>query len=47
MPVHFYAFQAQRSVRRSAEPLEGEVTSPNGFLSNKDSGGMFCVIRLA
>jgi hypothetical protein len=45
--VHFYAFQAQRSVRRSAEPLEGVVTSPNGYLSDKDSGGMFYVIRLA
>jgi hypothetical protein len=44
--VHFYAFQAQPAVRKSAEPLEGVVTSPNGFLSDKDSGGMFYVIRL-
>ncbi len=45
--VHFYPFQAQQTVRKSAEPLEGVVTSPNGFLSDKDSGGMFYVIRLA
>jgi hypothetical protein len=44
--VHFYSFQAQRTVRKSAEPLEGLVTSPNGFVSDKDSGGMFYVIRL-
>jgi hypothetical protein len=45
--VHFYPFQAQPAVRKSAEPLEGVVRSPNGFLSDKDSGGMFYVIRLA
>jgi hypothetical protein len=45
--VHFGPFQAQRTVRKSAEPLEGITTSPNGFLSDKDSGGMFYVIRLA
>jgi hypothetical protein len=39
--VHFYPFQAQPAVRKSAEPLEGVTTSPNGFLSDKDSGGMF------
>ena len=44
--VHFYAFQAQPAVRESDEPLEGVVTSPNGFLSDKDSGGMFYVLRL-
>ena len=44
--VHFYPFQAQQAVRESAEPLEGVVTSPNGFLSDKDSGGMFYVLRL-
>ena len=47
VPVHFCAFQAQLTVRLSAELLEGVVTSPNGFLSDKDSGGMFYVIRLA
>jgi len=45
--VHFAPFQAQQAVRKSDEPLEGVVTSPNGFLSDKDSGGMFYVIRLA
>ncbi len=45
--VHFYPFQAKRVVRKSAEPLEGVVTSPDGFLSDKDSGGMFYVIRLS
>jgi hypothetical protein len=45
--VHFYPFQARPAVRKSAEPLEGVTTSPNGFLSDKDSGGMFYVIRLA
>jgi hypothetical protein len=45
--VHFRPFQAQPAVRKSDEPLEGVVTSSNGFLSDKDSGGMFYVIRLA
>jgi len=44
--VHFAPFQAQPAVRKSEEPLEGVVTSPNGFLSDKDSGDMFYVIRL-
>ena len=45
--VHFAPFQARPAVRRSDEPLEGVTTSPDGFLSNKDSGGMFYVIRLS
>ena len=45
--VHFAPFQARPSVRRSDEPLEGVTTSPDGFLSDKDSGGMFYVIRLS
>ena len=45
--VHFYPFQAKRVVRQSAEPIEDVVTSPNGYLSDKDSGGMFYVLRLA
>jgi hypothetical protein len=44
--VHFAPFRVQPAVRKSDEPLEGVVTSPNGFLSDKDSGGMFYVIRL-
>jgi hypothetical protein len=45
--VHFAPFQAEQTVRKSAEPLDGVVSSPNGFLSDKDSGSMFYVIRLA
>jgi hypothetical protein len=43
--VHFAPFQGQQTVRKSAQPLEGVVMSPTGFLS--DSGGIFYVIRLA
>jgi hypothetical protein len=45
--VHFAPFRAQRTVRRSVEPLADTVTSPDGFLSSKDSGSMLYVIRLA
>jgi hypothetical protein len=45
--VHFAPFQAQQAVRESEEPLEGVMTSPNGYLSDKDSGGMFYVLRFA
>ena len=45
--VHFAPFQAHRTVRRSAEPLADTVTSPDGFLSSKDSGSMLYVIRLS
>jgi hypothetical protein len=45
--VHFYPFQARRVVRERAVPLEGILTSPTGFLSDKDSGGTFYVLRLA
>jgi len=44
--VHFAPYQGWHTVRQSAEPLEGIVTSANGWLSNKDSGSMFYVIRL-
>ena len=44
--VHFAPFQARPAVRKSAEPLEDVVTSPSGFLSDKDSGSMFYVVRL-
>jgi hypothetical protein len=43
--AHFAPFLVEQAVRKSDEPLEGVVTSPNGFLSDKDSGGMFYVIR--
>ena len=45
--VHFAPFRAEPTVRKSAEPLEDVVTSPDGFVSDKDSGSMFYVIRLA
>jgi hypothetical protein len=45
--VHFAPFQVKPAVHKSDEPLEGITTSPNGFLSDKDSGGMFYVIRFA
>jgi hypothetical protein len=45
--VHFRPFLVEPAVPKSDEPLEVVVTSPNGFLSDKDSGGMFYVIRLA
>jgi hypothetical protein len=44
--VHFAPFQGWQRVHQSAEPLEGIVTSANGWLSDKDSGSMFYVIRL-
>src|SRR5918998_1014666 len=45
--VHFRPSLGQPAVRKSDEPLESITTSPNGFLADKDSGGMFYVIRLA
>ena len=45
--VHFAPFQAEQAVPESAEPLDGVTTSPDGFLSDKDSGGMFYALRLA
>jgi hypothetical protein len=45
--VHFRPFKVEPAVPKSVEPLEGVTTSPNGFLAEKDSGGMFYVIRLA
>jgi hypothetical protein len=45
--VHFAPFLVQPAVRKSDEPLEDVTTSPNGFLTDKDSGGMFYVIRLS
>jgi hypothetical protein len=45
--VHFAPFRARRTVRESEEPLADVVTSPDGFLSEKDSGSMLYVIRLA
>ena len=44
--VHFAPFRVQQTVRQSAGPLVDSVTSPDGFISNKDSGSMLYVIRL-
>jgi len=44
--VHFAPFRARRTVRASAERQADAVTSPDGFLSSKDSGSMLYVIRL-
>jgi hypothetical protein len=45
--VHFAPFQVQPAVRNSDEALEGVMTSSDGYLADKDSGGMFYVIRRA
>src|SRR5215210_6243429 len=45
--VHFRPFLLEPAVPKREEPLEDVTTSPNGFLSDKDSGGMFYVIWLA
>ena len=45
--VHFSPFQTRPAVPRSDEPLEDATSSSNGYLSDKDSGGMFYVLRLA
>jgi hypothetical protein len=45
--VHFAPFRAHRTVCRSEDPRDDTVTSPDGFLSSKDSGSMLYVIRLA
>lgn len=45
--VHFAHFQVRYPVRQSAEPLDGSVTSANGWWSDKDSGIMLYVLRLA
>jgi hypothetical protein len=45
--VHFAPFLVHQAVPKSEEPLEYVLTSQNGFLADKDSGGMFYVIRLS
>ena len=44
--VHFAPFRAHPTVRQSVGPLVDTVTSPDGFLSGKDSGSMLYVLRL-
>lgn len=45
--VHFSPFMVEAAVAKSDEPVEDVISSPSGFLSDKDSGGMFYVIRLS
>jgi hypothetical protein len=45
--VHFAPYRARRSVPASPRPLADGVSSADGFLSDKDSGCMFYVLRLA
>ena len=47
MRVHFASLLARPTVRESADPLEGSVTSSSGLLADKNSGCMFYVIRFA
>ena len=44
--VHFAPFLVRPACKSDA-PLEDVTTSPNGFPTDKDSGGMFYVIRLS
>lgn len=44
--VHFSPFQIRPVVPKSAQAMEDVVSSATGFLSDKDSGSMFYVLRL-
>jgi hypothetical protein len=44
--VHFAPYRANNTVKESLEPLPDETSTRDGFLSAKDSGCMFYVIRL-
>jgi len=45
--VHFMPFRAKQGVRSSAGPVPGLVSSPDGYISDKDSGSMFYLINLS
>jgi hypothetical protein len=45
--VHFAPFRVRPTVQRSAAALPDVATSPDGFLSAKDSGSMLYAVRLA
>lgn len=45
--VHFAPFRARPVVLASATSLRDTVSSPDGYLSDKDAGSMYYVIRLA
>ena len=44
--VHFAPYRAKKTVKESLEPLPNETSTKDGFLSAKDSGCMFYIIRL-
>jgi hypothetical protein len=44
--VHFAPFRAKPTVPAAPSSNEGAPSSPDGFLSDKDSGSMFYVLRL-
>lgn len=44
--VHFAPYRTKKTVRESPAPLPDETSTSDGFLSAKDSGCMFYIIRL-
>jgi hypothetical protein len=44
--VHFAPYRAEKTVKESDVPLTHETSTRDGFLSAKDSGCMFYVIKL-
>ena len=44
--VHFAPYRAKKTVKESLEPLPNETSTRDGFLSAKDSGCMFYIIKL-
>jgi hypothetical protein len=44
--IHFAPYRAKKTVKESLEPLPDETSTPDGFLSAKDSGCMFYIIKL-
>jgi hypothetical protein len=44
--VHFAPFRLRKLFPESQKPIRGKFSSPDGFISAKDSGSMFYVARL-
>lgn len=44
--VHFAPYRAKKTVKESLEPLPDETSTRDGFLSAKDSGCMFYLVKL-
>jgi hypothetical protein len=44
--VHFAPYRAVKTVKESLVPLPDETSTSDGFLSAKDSGCMFYIIKL-